>query len=205
MTPRHHRARHQMQDRLIRRNATHQLRRRSFITPTDENNRITWLGFNHLLCIHTHQVTQKHARRRRKRLMDTDGGKVYREPSRELHATLGGLDELRDVGMTWVEAGVSVDDADDGAGEGVVCIPQGFDEDFAEEEGEVGVAIGGEALAHAGAVDGRGEVVVFHGYGWEWCDCNCNWRGGDWWRWVGVFMGGRRGEADGGFPWSGRV
>ena len=96
--------------------------------------------------------------------MDTYGGKVHRQATRKLHTPLGGLDELRDVGMAWVEAGVGVDDADDGAGEGVVGVSQSFDEDFAEEEGEVGVTVGGEALAHAGAVDGLGEVVVFHGW-----------------------------------------
>ena len=42
--------------------------------------------------------------------------------------------------MARVEAGVGVDYADDGLGEGRVGVAQGFDEDFAEEEGEVGVA-----------------------------------------------------------------
>lgn len=63
--------------------------------------------------------------------------------------------------MTWVEGRVGVDDADDGPGKGVLAVAQGFDEDFAEEEGEVGVAVGGEALTEAGGGGyGLGEVVV---------------------------------------------
>jgi hypothetical protein len=38
--------------------------------------------------------------------------------------------------MTRIKAGRSVDDADDGPAEGVVCIPGSLDEGFAKEERE---------------------------------------------------------------------
>ena len=66
--------------------------------------------------------------------------------------------------MTRVEAGIGVDDPDDGTGECVFAIAEGFDEDFAKVEREVGVTVGGKALPEAG---GRGygglEVIV----GWN--------------------------------------
>ena len=62
--------------------------------------------------------------------------------------------------MTGVEGRVGVDDTDDGAGEGIVCVSESFDEDFAEEEGEVGVAVLGEALTEAGGCGGDWGVEV---------------------------------------------
>lgn len=82
--------------------------------------------------------------------MDTDRRKIHREPSIELDPALDGFDELRDIAVARVETRVRVHDADDGAGEGVFTVAERFDEDFAEEEGEMGVAVGGEALAEAG-------------------------------------------------------
>ncbi|POR32779.1 hypothetical protein TPAR_07008 [Tolypocladium paradoxum] len=65
-----------------------------------------------------------------------------------------------------VEAGVGVGDADDGPREGVLAVPEGFDEDLAQEEREVGVAVEGEALAEAGGGgDGLGEGAVGVGPG----------------------------------------
>ena len=66
--------------------------------------------------------------------------------------------------MAGVECRVSVDDTDDGEGERFFAVAEGFDEDFAEEEGEVRVAVGGEALAEArGGEERVGEVVVLEG------------------------------------------
>lgn len=66
-----------------------------------------------------------------------------------MYTALHGLDELRDIGVTRVEARACVDDAHDGAREGILAVAGGFDEDFAQEEGEVGVAVGGEALTES--------------------------------------------------------
>ena len=82
-----------------------------------------------------------------------------------MDASLYGFDELRNVGVAGVETGEGVDDADDGAGQGVVAVSGGFDEGFAEEKGEVGVAVGGETLAEAGGGVYRGAEVVV-GKGW---------------------------------------
>lgn len=83
----------------------------------------------------------------RKRLVQTDGGKVDGQPPIELYPALGGLDELRYICMAGIEAGVSVDDTDDGAGERIVRVSQRLYEDLAEEQGEMGVSVGGQALS----------------------------------------------------------
>lgn len=63
--------------------------------------------------------------------------------------------------MAGVEGGVGIDDADDGTGQCVLAVSEGFDKDLAQEEGKVRVAVVGEALAHATkGLDGPGEVIV---------------------------------------------
>lgn len=47
--------------------------------------------------------------------MYTDGGKVNRQSAIELHASLDGVYQLRNIGMARVEAGVRVDNSDDGS------------------------------------------------------------------------------------------
>lgn len=47
--------------------------------------------------------------------MDTDGRKVNRQSAIELHASLDGIYQLRNIGVARVEARVCVDDADDGS------------------------------------------------------------------------------------------
>lgn len=46
--------------------------------------------------------------------MDADGGKLHSQPAMQLNASLGCLDELRDVGVTGVEGRECVYDAYDG-------------------------------------------------------------------------------------------
>ncbi|KAH9817385.1 hypothetical protein Tdes44962_MAKER05509 [Teratosphaeria destructans] len=65
----------------------------------------------------------------------------------ELDASLDSLSELWDVGVAWIEAGASVDDANNGSRQGVFAIAGRFDEDFTEEETEMLVAIAGQARA----------------------------------------------------------
>lgn len=81
---------------------------------SNHNTRIQRLRLDHLLSIHTHQIPQKHARRMRKRFMDANSRKFHRQPATQMHASLGGLDKLRHIGMAGVETGECVDDADYG-------------------------------------------------------------------------------------------
>lgn len=94
--------------------------------------------------------------------MQTNSWKLDGQPARQLHAPLDGVDHLRHGGMARVEGRVGVDDADNGPRQGIVAVAEGLDEDLAEEEGEVRVAVRGEALAEAGGIlrDGGVEVVV---------------------------------------------
>ena len=82
--------------------------------------------------------------------METNSREVHGQPSIKLHTTLDSLDQLGNIRMARVETRAGVDDSDDGAGEGIVAVAGGFDEDFAEEEGEVRVPVIGEAGAEAG-------------------------------------------------------
>ena len=82
--------------------------------------------------------------------MNTNRRKVHRKPSIELNPTLDGFDKLRDIAVARIETRIRVHDSDDGTGEGIFAVAERFDEDLAEEEGEVRVAVGGEALTEAG-------------------------------------------------------
>ena len=78
-----------------------------------------------------------------------------------MDAAFRGLEKLWRIAVAGIEPGIGVYDPDYGPGESVLGVAEGFDEDFAEEEGEVRVAVGGEGLAQAGgAGEGGGEVVV---------------------------------------------
>lgn len=93
--------------------------------------------------------------------MDTDGGEVDRQAAGKENAALDGVDELWYVGVAWVERRVRVDDTDDGRLECRVRVAQGFDEDFAEEEREVRIAVRGQTLAKSrGRGNGLAQVVV---------------------------------------------
>jgi hypothetical protein len=72
--------------------------------------------------------------------VDADRGELDGQGAGGEDAALGGVEELGHVAVAGVEGGVSVDQADDRGGEGRVAVAEGFDEDFAEEEGEVRVA-----------------------------------------------------------------
>lgn len=65
--------------------------------------------------------------------MEADGREFYREASRKMNASLHGLDELRNLGVAWVEAGICVDDAHYGTRKSVFAVAGGFDEHFPQE------------------------------------------------------------------------
>lgn len=93
--------------------------------------------------------------------MDTDCREIHCESAIELNPTLHGFDKLWHVTVARVETGVSVYDADDWSGEGIFAVSERFDEDFAQEEGEVCVAVGCEALSQAGSgCQWLGQVIV---------------------------------------------
>lgn len=60
-----------------------------------------------------------------------------------MDSSLDGFDELRHIAVARVETGVCVYDPDDGAGQCIVAVAERFDEYLAQEEREVGVAVGG--------------------------------------------------------------
>lgn len=47
--------------------------------------------------------------------MDANCWEVNGEPAVQLNTTLDGIDQLGNIGVTWVEARVRIDDANDGA------------------------------------------------------------------------------------------
>lgn len=78
-----------------------------------------------------------------------------------MHPTFDSFNQLGHIGVAWVQSRVGVDDADYGARERVFAVAERFDEDFAQEEGEVRIPVGGEILAQAGGGgEGGSEVVV---------------------------------------------
>ena len=94
--------------------------------------------------------------------MQADGWEVNGQPSVELHASLHGIDELRYVGMTRVEARVGVDDAHDGSRKRVLAVAQCLDEQFTHKQGEMRIAVRWEFLFEANTVgiDRGREMVV---------------------------------------------
>jgi hypothetical protein len=133
----------------------------SSVRTTYQDYGIAGLSFDHFLGIHTHEISQVHARRRRERLMDANSGKLHGETSIELDPTLHGLDQLWDIGVARVEARVCINDAYDRSGECIFAIAHGLDEDLAQEEGEVRVTVGCKSLPHAlRRSDRLGEIIV---------------------------------------------
>ena len=54
--------------------------------------------------------------------MNAVRGELHREPASEMDPALGGLDELRSVSVAGVEAGVGVNNANNGLGKGILAI-----------------------------------------------------------------------------------
>lgn len=73
--------------------------------------------------------------------MQTDGREIDGETAAQLNSPLDSVDELGNVGMTWVEARVGVDDANDWTKEGIFTVAHGLDEELSHEEREMGVPV----------------------------------------------------------------
>lgn len=54
--------------------------------------------------------------------MDADRREVHCKTACQLNASLGGLDKLRYICMTWIEAGIRVDNTDDRPGQCVFAV-----------------------------------------------------------------------------------
>ena len=75
--------------------------------------------------------------------MHTDRRELHRQTAIEVDSALDGFNELRYISVARVETRVRVHDPDNGPREGIVAVAERFDEDFAQEEREVRVAVGG--------------------------------------------------------------
>jgi hypothetical protein len=135
--------------RQVGRRRRHQLRGNRLVAAADEDDRVHRLGADHLLGVHRHQVAQEHARRVRERLVDRDRRELHRQPAGEHHAALDRVDELRHVAVARVVVAEGVGDADDRACERVVGKTHRFHERLAQEQRELGVAVGRQAFLHS--------------------------------------------------------
>lgn len=54
--------------------------------------------------------------------MEANSGKIDRKSATELYAALDSVKELRDIGMAWIEARVSIGDADNGSSKGIFAV-----------------------------------------------------------------------------------
>lgn len=66
--------------------------------------------------------------------MQTDSWKVNGKSSVKMNASLDSVNELRHICMAWVEAGASVNYANEWSCQSVFAIASGFDESFPQEE-----------------------------------------------------------------------
>lgn len=60
--------------------------------------------------------------------MDADGGKVHGKAAFELNTSFDGLDELRHIGVAWIEAGVCVYDSNDWPTQSIFAVAHYFDQ-----------------------------------------------------------------------------
>lgn len=82
----------------------------------------------------------------REALVNADGREVHGEAPAQLHPTFHSFDELRYVCVAWVEAGIRIHNANDGSRQSIIAISESLDECLSQEQGEMGVAVGCQAL-----------------------------------------------------------
>lgn len=73
--------------------------------------------------------------------MQTNRRKVNGNTAMEMDSSLGSFDQLGHVAVTGIEARPSIDDPDNWTREGIFRVTQGFNEDFAQEQREMGIAV----------------------------------------------------------------
>lgn len=69
----------------------------------------------------------------RKALLDTNRRELDSKPSLEMNAPFHGFDQLRGIGVAWIEPGIGIDNANYGARERFIGVSQGLNEDFSQE------------------------------------------------------------------------
>jgi hypothetical protein len=113
---------------------------------SNQYNRIDRLSSDHFFRVHAHQIPQKHTGGAREALVNADGREVHGEAPAQLHPTFHSFDELRYVCVAWVEAGIRIHNANDGSRQSIIAISESLDECLSQEQGEMGVAVGCQAL-----------------------------------------------------------
>jgi hypothetical protein len=73
--------------------------------------------------------------------MQADGWEVDGKTAAQLDTSFRCLYQLGDICMARVEARVRVYDADNGPGQSIIAVAKRFDEDLAQEEREVRIAV----------------------------------------------------------------
>ena len=103
----HHRPGDQPDRRPVRRHRAHQLRRHGLVAAADQHDRVHRLGADHLLGVHRHQVAEHQAGRIEEHFAERDRRKDQRQAAGRQHAALDRVDQLREMPVAVVEAGVA--------------------------------------------------------------------------------------------------
>ena len=143
----HHRPGDELDGRQVGGNRAHQLRRHRLVAAAEQHDAVHRLGADHLLDVHRHQVAELQAGRAEEHLAERDHREFQRQAAGGEHAALHRLEQFGEVAVAVVEAARRVADADDGTHQHLVRIAHGAGEGAAEIEGEVAVAVVGQAAA----------------------------------------------------------
>ena len=146
----HHRPGQQKDGRHIGAGRAHQQRRHRLVAAADQHDGIHRLALDHLLGVDRHLVAQVHAGRMREGLVQRNDRKIHRQTAGQHDAALHRLDQVGHVAVAGVVAAEGIGDADDRPFQRIVGITHGLDEGLAQEDRESRVAVGGQALVHAG-------------------------------------------------------
>lgn len=152
----HHGAGEKRKHGLICRDSSHDLRRNSLVTTffgsvtlvycinvrrhtSDHDTSIHGLCTNHLR-IHTHEISQKHARQVRESLVQADGREVDCYTALQVNVSFGSIQQLSGVPMARVEAGRRIDNANNWTRESIFRIAKCLEEDLAQKQRKVRIS-----------------------------------------------------------------
>ena len=147
VTASHHGTGRQHDRREIDAGSRHHLGGQRFVAAADDHHRVHGLCADHLLCIHRHEVPEKHRGGVTERLAEGDGGKDHGQGAGEHYAAFDALDESRHIAVAGIEIAEGVGDGDDGAVERLIGIPHGLNQDLSQKQGEVRIAVTGQPLS----------------------------------------------------------
>ena len=149
----HHRPGDELDRRPVRGNRAHQLRRHGLVAAADQHHRIHRLGADHLLGVDRHQVAKHQARRVEKDLAERNRRKGQWQPAHRQDTALDRLDQLGEMAMAIVVAGIGVGDADHRPRQHVARIAHRAGKGTPQIEREIGVAVIGEPARQARGAD----------------------------------------------------